>query len=370
MPGRPAQDRPPPGTLGREGVATISVHSPAGTRSSLRTATLTANDLVASAIVAMVLGCCCGVHPKTTSSLSSLILSPCLTVAPTLAVDGQARSRILGWISAARESLNRFTKMAKKPSRKDASPELAQAEERIGAIKSEIAQAMIQRNTLPNSASDEEKAAVAARVEHLQAQQHEAAQYVLAIKRAETAKLEQEHKEKKLRHKQLRAARQPGGHVAPYEERAAPPRRTSAHRPMDHAAEEAQMAAANEEDLFLERQRLEEEDTDSADELAHQREMAEKKREKEKAAKRREAKKRERKEAEAKVEAARLKAEKEARAKIRQQAALQRAEETKAKKRQQRAEREARLRAAQDAGSSGWFSEVLRRLKAFFGGPR
>jgi hypothetical protein len=58
------------------------------------------------------------------------------------------------------------------------------------------------------------------------------------------------------------------------------------------------------------------------------------------------------------------------RAKIRQQAALQRAGETEAKKRKQRAEREARQRAAQNARSSGWFNEVLRQLKAFFGGRR
>ncbi len=287
-----------------------------------------------------------------------------------MAVDRQIRWHILGWIFPARVSLSRFTKMAKKPNREDASPEPAQAEERIKAIKAEIAQAMIQRNALPISASDEEKAAAAARVEQLQAQHHEAVQHALAIKREETARLEREHKEKKLRHKRLRASRQPGGHAAPHEEPVAPPRRSSARPPMDRAAEEAQMDAVNEEDLLLERQRLEEEDRESADELAHQRGIAEKKREKEEAAKRREAKKREEKEAEAKAEAARLKVEKEACAKIRQQAALQRAEETKAKKRQQRAEREARQRAAQDARSSGWFSEVLRQLKTFFGGPR
>ncbi len=260
--------------------------------------------------------------------------------------------------------------MTKKPNRKDASPELAQAEGRIKAIKSEIAEAMIQRNALAESASDEEKAAAAARVEQLQAQHHEAVQRVLAIKREETTRLEREHKEKKLRHKQLRASRQPGGHAASHEEPAAPPRHTSFRPPVDRAAEEAQMDAANEEDLFLERQRLEEEDRESADELAHQRAMAEKKRRKEEAAKRREAKKREEKEAEAKAEAARLKEEKKARASIRQQAALQRAKEAKAKKRQHRAECETRQRAAQDARSSGWFSDVLRQLKAFFGGPR
>ncbi len=240
----------------------------------------------------------------------------------------------------------------------------------MAAIKAEIAQAMIQRNTLPKSATDEEKAAAAARVEQLQAQHHEAVQHALAIKREETAKLEREHKEKKLRHKQLRASRQPGGHAAPHEEPAAPPRRTSVRPPMDRAAEEAQMDAANEEDLLLLRQQLEEEDGESADELAHRRAMAEKKRKKEETAKRQQAMKREEKEAEAKAEAVQLKAEKEARAKIRQQAALQRAEEAKARKRQHRAEREARQRAAQDARSSGWFSELLRRLKTFFGGRR
>lgn len=260
--------------------------------------------------------------------------------------------------------------MAKKPDREDASPELAQAEKRIEAIKFGIAQAMIRRNSLPKTASDEEKAAAAARVEQLQAQHHEAVQHLLAIKREETTKLEREHKEKKLRHKRLKASRQPGGHAAPYEEPAAPPRRASVRPPIDRAAEEAQMDAVNAEDLFLERQQLEEKDRESADELAHQRALAEKKRKKEEAAKRREAKKRERKEAEAKAEAMRLKAEKQVRAKIRQQAALQRAEETKAKKRQQCAEREARQRAAQDVRSSGWFSEVLRQLKTFFGGPR
>jgi colicin import membrane protein len=260
--------------------------------------------------------------------------------------------------------------MDKKPNGKGVSPELAQAEERIEAIKSAIAQAMIQRNTLPKSASDEEKAAVAVRVEQLQVRHHEAVQHVLAIRRQETTKLEREHKEKKLRHKQLRASRQPGGHAVAHEESAAPPRRSSVRLPMDRAVEEARMDAANEEDLFLLRQELEEEDDDSADELAHQRDLAEKKRKKEQADKRREAEKREMKEAELKAEAARLKAEKEADAKIRQKAALQRAGETKAKKRKQRAEREARQRAAQNAQTSGWFSEVLRQLKSFFGGRR
>jgi len=260
--------------------------------------------------------------------------------------------------------------MAKKPNRKDVSPELTQAEAQIEAIRTEIAQAMIQRNTLPKPASDEEKAAAAARVEQLQAQHHEYVQQLLAIKREETAKLEREHKEKKLRHKRLSALRQPGGHAAPHEEPIAPPRRTSVRPAMDRTAEEAQMDAANEEDLFFERQQLEEENREGADELAHQRRIAEKKRKQEEAAKRREAEQREKKEAEAKAEAMRLKAEQEERARIRQQAALQRAEETKAKKRQQRAEREARQHAAQDAGSLGWFSEVLRKVKSFFGKSR
>src|SRR3990172_8764022 len=156
--------------------------------------------------------------------------------------------------------------MAKKPNAKGESSELAQAEERIEAIKSAIAQAMIQRNTLPKSASDEEKAAVAARVEQLQAQHHEAVQHLLAIRHQETTKLELEHKEKKLRHKQLRASRQPGGHVVPHEEPTAPPRRSSVRLPMDRAVEEARMDAANEEDLFLLRQELEEEDNESPDE--------------------------------------------------------------------------------------------------------
>ena len=260
--------------------------------------------------------------------------------------------------------------MAKKPNGEGASPELAQAEERIEAIKSAIAQAMIQRNTLPKFASDEKKAAAAARVEQLQAQHHEVVQHLLAIRRQETARLEREHKEKKLRHKHLRASRQPGGHAVPHEGPAPPPRCSSVRLPMDHAAEEAQMDAANEEDLFLLRQELEEEDNEGGAELAHQRDLAEKKRKKEEADKRQQAEKREMKEAESKAEAARLKAEKEADAKIRQQAALQRAGETKAKKRKQRAEREARQRAAQNARSSGWFSEILRQLKAFFGGRR
>ena len=260
--------------------------------------------------------------------------------------------------------------MAKKPNKKDASPETAQAEERIKAIKAEIAQAMVQRNTLPKSASDEEKAAAAARVEELQALHHEAVQHALAIKREETAKLEREHKEKKRRHKRLLASRQPGSHPAPYEEPIAPPPRTPVRPPRDRAAQEAQMDAANEQDLFLERQRLEKEDRESAEELAHLRRLADKKHKKEQAAKRREAKIRKKKEAQAKAEAARLKVEKEARAKLRQQAALKRAQEAKARKREQRAEREARQRATQEARSKGWFSKVLRKLKTLFGGPR
>lgn len=260
--------------------------------------------------------------------------------------------------------------MAKKPNGKGVSPELAQAEKRIEAIKSEIAQALIQRNTLPKSASDEEKAAAAARVEQLQARHHEAVQHVLAIRRQETTKLEQERKEKKLRHKQLNASRQPGRHAAPHEEQAMPPRRSSVRLPMDRAGEEALMDAANEEDLYLLRQELDGVDDESADELAHQRHLAEKKRKREEADERREADKREWKEAESKARAAQLKVEQEARAKIRQQAALQRAEETKAKKLSQRVERESQRRAAQNAPSSGWFSDVLRKLKALFGGHR
>jgi TATA-binding protein-associated factor Taf7 len=102
----------------------------------------------------------------------------------------------------------------------------------------------------------------------------------------------------------------------PHEEPAAPPRRSSVRLPMDRAVEEARMDAANEEDLFLLRQELEEEDNESTDGLAYQRDLAEKKRKKEEADKRREAEKREKKEAESKAEAARLKAEKEADAKL------------------------------------------------------
>lgn len=257
--------------------------------------------------------------------------------------------------------------MAKKPNENDARADLAQAEERIEVIKGAIAQALVQRNTLPKSASDEEKAAVAARVVQLQAQHHEAAQQLLAIKRQETTKLEREHKEKKLRHKQLKASRQPSSHVVPDEKHASPPRRSSARLPMDRDVEEALMDAANEEDLFLLRRQQEEKDNEGVDELAHHRELAKWKREKEEAAARQETEKCEREKAEAKVEAARLKAEKEADAKIRQQAALQRAEETKTNKRKQRTEREAQLHAAQNARSPGWFGDILRQLKAFFG---
>ncbi len=278
--------------------------------------------------------------------------------------------RILSLTSTGRVAQSKFTKMAKIPIRKDASPELALAEERIEANKTEIAQAMIERNTLPKSASDEEKASAAARVEQLQTRHHEAVQQALAIKREETTRLEREHKEKKLRHKRLRASRQPGSHAAPHEEPAASPRHTSVRPPVDRAAAEAQMDAANEEDLLLERQRLEEEGSESADALAHQRDIAEKKRKKEEATKRRDAKKRQQEEAEAKADAARLKVDKESRAKVRQQAALQRTEKAKAKKRQHRVERQARQHAAQDAQASGWLGEVLRRMKTFFGGPR
>jgi hypothetical protein len=260
--------------------------------------------------------------------------------------------------------------MTKKREAKDESPEVAQAQEQIAAIKTEIAQAMIRRNTLPKSASDAEKAAAAALVEQLQARQHDAVQHLLAIKREETTRLEREHKEKKLRHKRLKASRQPGAHAAPHEDAVSPPPRTSARPPVDRAAEAAHMDAANEEDLsFFERQQLEEEGMYGADDLAHQQVLARKRRKKEEAAARREAEREKKKEEEAKAEAAHLKEEKEARARIRQQAALKRAEEAKAEKHRQRAEREARLRAAQDARSWGWLGELLRRLKSLFGGP-
>lgn len=259
--------------------------------------------------------------------------------------------------------------MAKKQNGNGVSTEKA-VEERIEGIKSAISQALIQRNTLPKTASDEQKAAVAARVEQLQTQHHEAVQHLLAIRRQETSKLGRENREKKLRHKQLKASRQPGGHAVPHEKPAVPPRRSSARLPMDRDVEEALMDAANEEDLFLLRQQQEEQDNGGADELAHQRDLAKWKREKEESTARKEAEKRERARAEAEAKATRLKAEKVADAKIRQQAALQRAEEAKAIKHKQRAERIARQRAAQNARSSGWFSEVVRHLKAFFGGRR
>ena len=260
--------------------------------------------------------------------------------------------------------------MPKKPDKTPASPELVQAQQRIEAIKEELAQALIHRNTLPKSATDEEKAAAAARVEQLQAHHHDAKQRVLAIKLEETARLEREHKEKKLRHKQLRASRQPGSHTAPRDEPAPHPHRSSARRPMDRAEEEALMDAANEVDLFLERQRQEEEDRESAEELAHQRRVAQKLRRREEAAKRRDARKRERMKAEASAETARLEAERKARAQTRQQEALRRTEETKAQKRQRRIEREARQREARDAQPSGWLSGLLQRIKAMFRRPR
>jgi len=263
--------------------------------------------------------------------------------------------------------LCRCTTMARKQNRKSAKPEPTPGEKQIEALKTAIAQAMILRNTLPKSASDEEKAAAAVRVQQLQAQHHEAVQHVLATRREETAQLERERKEKKLRHKRLAASRQPSGHAAPEEEHAALPRSASVRPTMNREAEDAQMDAINEEDLLLERRQLEEaENRESAEELAHQRALAQKKRKKELAAASREARKREKLEAQMKVEAARLKAEKETRAKIRQHAALQRAEAAQANKRQQRADREAQQRAAQDARSSAWFSELLRKLTAFF----
>lgn len=263
-----------------------------------------------------------------------------------------------------------FTTMHKKPNRKDAGPESVQAEERVEAIKAEMARALIQRNTLPKSASDDERAAAAARVERLQEEHHDAVQDVLAIKREQTAELERDHKEKKLRHKRLAASRQSSGHATPHGESVASPRRTSARLPMDRAAEEALMDAANEEDRLLERQRLDEGDQESVRELGKQRRIADKKRKKDKTAELREARKREKKESEAKAEASRLKMEKDARAEVRQKAALERAEETKAEKRRRSAEREARRHAAHDAGASGWFSEVLRQVKALFSGRR
>lgn len=266
--------------------------------------------------------------------------------------------------------LSRLLNVVKKQYVNGASLEMAQSEERIEAIKSEIAQAFIRRNTLPNSASDEEKAAVAARVEQLQARHHEAVQSLLAIRRQETSKLEREHKEKKLRQKQLKASRQPGGQAVPHEQTAAPPRRSPARPQLDRAAEEALLDAANEIDLFQLRQEREKEGNESADELAQQRDLAAKNRIKIEADKRREAEQREKKEAESRAKAAQLKAEKAADARIRQQAALQREEETRARKREQRAEREAQQHAIQNARSSGRFRELLRQLKALFGGRR
>jgi len=261
--------------------------------------------------------------------------------------------------------------MSKKPKRKDANPEVAQAEERIEAIRAEIAEALVQRNELPGSASDEEKAAAAGRVEQLQARYHEAVQHLLTIKRQETAKLERQHKERKLRHKRLKAACQPGSHAAPQEESITTPRHRVVHPLMDRAPEEAQMDAANEEDLFLQRRELEEEEErESAEDLAHRRRIAEKRRRKEEAARLREARKRKRMEAEAKAEAARIKEEKESRAKIRQEAALKRAQEAKEKKRQQRAQREARQRAIREVRALGWLNKVLRLVRTLLGGRR
>lgn len=272
--------------------------------------------------------------------------------------------------------------MEQKARKNGENPELALAEDRIQAIEVELSEAMKQRASLPKSASDEEKAAVAAHVEGLQAQLHEAKQQVLSIKRETSAKLEQDHKDKKQRHKRLKAIRQGDGHEAPYEEPSAPPRQPGAShrpagsrgptapRPVDRSAEEAALDAANAHDVFLERQRLEAEDKTSAEELTVLRRAADKKRKKDQAAERREAKKREKAEAKAKAEAERLAVEKKERAGIRQQAALQRSQEAKAKKRQQRAEREGRERGTQAARQSGWFSAALRMLKGLFVGRR
>ena len=254
------------------------------------------------------------------------------------------------------------------------------ADERIHGIEVELSEAMRQRASLANSASDEEKAAAAEHVQGLQTQLHDAKQQALSIKREESARLERDHKEKKQRHKKLKALRQGDGHEAPYEEPSAPPRRpgaphrpaeSRAHspaRPMDRAAEEAALDAANAHDVFIERQRLEAEDTTSAEELAVLRRAADKKRRKDEAAKRREAAKRQKAEVKAKAEAERLKEQKEERAGIRHQAALQRSQEAKAKKRQQRADREARKGTTQAGRQSGWFSGVLRMIKELFGG--
>ncbi|MCH8147995.1 MAG: hypothetical protein IH987_08375 [Planctomycetes bacterium] len=272
--------------------------------------------------------------------------------------------------------------MERKSRKNGENRELDPAEDRVQAIKIELAEAMKQRAALPKSASDEEKAAAAGHVEGLQTQLHEAKQQVLSIKRGETAKLERDHKEKKQRHKRLKAMRQGDGHVAPYEEPSAPSHRPAASRrsdasrgptatrPADRAAEEASRDAANAHDAYLERQRLEAEDKTSSEEMAVLRRAADKKRKKDEAAKRREAKKREKAEAKAKDETERLSAEKKDRAGIRQQAALQRSQEAKAKKRQQRADREGRDRGTPAAGQTGWFSAVLRMLKGLFGGRR
>ena len=130
------------------------------------------------------------------------------------------------------------------------------ADDRIHGIEVELSEAMKQRASLANFASDEEKAAAAEHVQGLQAQLHEAKQQALSIKREESAKLERDHKEKKQRHKRLQAMRQGDGHEAPYEEPSAPPRRPGAShrpaaargpsvsRPVDRAAEEAALDAA------------------------------------------------------------------------------------------------------------------------------
>ena len=270
--------------------------------------------------------------------------------------------------------------MAKKSKKNDENPQRGLADDRIHGIEVELAEAMKQRASLPNSASDEEKAAAAEHVEGLQTQLHLAKQQALSIKREESAELERDHKEKKQRHKRLKALRQGDGHEAPYEEPSAPPRQSGASRrpapsrgpsvsrPADRATEEAAWDAANAHDVFIERQRLEAEEETSAEELTVLRRAADKKRKKDEAAKRREANKREKAEAKAKAEAERLAVEKKERAGIRQQAALQRSKEAKAKKLQQRAEREGRERGAQAARPSGWFSAAVRMLKKLFGG--
>jgi len=258
--------------------------------------------------------------------------------------------------------------MAEKSKKNGENTELALAEDRVLAIEVKLAEAMKQRASLPKSASDEEKAATATHVEGLQTQLHETKQQVLSIKREESAKLERDHKEKKQRHKRLKALHHGGGHDAPHEEPPAPFPRPVVRRPMDRAAEEAALDAANAQDMFLERQRLEVEAKASAEESAVLRRAADKKRKKDEAAKRRDTKKRDKAEAKAKAEAERLAMEKKERAGIRQQAALQRSKEAKAKKLQQRAEREGRERGVQAAERAGWFGGVLRMLKGLFGG--